>query len=111
MPAKTDSPLEAMITAAAALPGADIGTSCTQTSFKVGGKAFLYVGQQGGRFKAMFRLRGSLPEAQTMGQDAPEDVQVGTTGWVTARFSGTKPFPARTWKKWLKESYTLAASK
>lgn len=95
--------------AARSLGDVDEGTSCSQTSFKVGGKPFLYVGQQGGRSKAMFKLDASLAQAETMAAAAPDDVQIGKHGWVTARFTAAQPLPARTWKRWLKESYALAA--
>ncbi|MEO0996306.1 MAG: hypothetical protein AAFX58_02200 [Pseudomonadota bacterium] len=49
-------PTEAMRQRASRYPGVDEGTSCTQSSFKTGGKAFLFVGEQGGRYKAMFKL-------------------------------------------------------
>jgi predicted DNA-binding protein (MmcQ/YjbR family) len=104
-------PSELMRDAARSMPDADEGTSCTQTSFKVGGKAFLYVGEQGGRFKAMFKLRDSIAQAEEMAADAPDDVQVNKQGWVTARFSAKQPLATRVWKKWLKESYGLAAGK
>ncbi|MEO1130924.1 MAG: MmcQ/YjbR family DNA-binding protein [Planctomycetota bacterium] len=100
--------MDAMMTAARALGDVDEGTSCSQTSFKIGGKPFLYIGEQGGRYKAMFRLKTSLDEADAMAADAPKDVQVGKNGWVTARFSAEHPMAARTWKKWLKESFAIA---
>ena len=87
--------------------GVDEGTSCTQSSFKNGGKAFLYIGQQGGRHKAMFKLDRSMSEAQALAAEAPKDYQVGKNAWVTARFSDDAPMPVRRWKKWLKESYEL----
>lgn len=101
-------PREAMCDAARALADVEEGTSCTQASFKAGGKAFLYVGEQGGRLKAMFKLDTSLPQAEEMAADAPDDVQIGKHGWVTARFTAQKPLAARVWKKWLNESYALA---
>ncbi len=105
---KTD-PCEAMRIAARAMDGVAEGTACSQTSFKVGGTGFFYVGEQGGRFKAMFKLRDSIEQAQAMAADAPDDIQIGTHGWVTARFSAAQPLPVRLWKKWLKESYNLAS--
>ena len=111
MPKTTQADLIDMLCEAARGMGSDVaeGSSCTQTSFKLGKKAFLYVGEQGGRGKAMFKLDGSLDQAEQMANDTPDDVQVGKGGWVTARFSDANPLPARVWKKWLKESYALAA--
>ena len=89
-------------------PEVDEGTSCTQSSFKTGGKAFLFVGEQGGRSKAMFKLDSSRAEAEKLAKDSPNDYQVGSGVWVTARFSAEKPMPVRRWKKWLDESYELS---
>ncbi|MEM9532413.1 MAG: MmcQ/YjbR family DNA-binding protein [Pseudomonadota bacterium] len=86
----------------------DEGTSCTQSSFKTGGKAFLFVGEQGGRYKAMFKLDKSRAEVQKLSDEHPADYQVGNGVWVTARFSAQKPLPAKRWKKWLDESYALS---
>ena len=100
---------ETLCDAARSFDNVHEGTSCSQAAFKVGGKAFFYMGVQGGRLKAMFKLSDSLPQAEEMAQAAPDDVQLGKHGWVTARFTAQKPLPTRVWKKWLKESYAQAA--
>jgi hypothetical protein len=107
MPASKKDPTEPLRVAASEYPGVDQGTACTQSSFKAAKKAFLYVGEQGGRFKAMFKLQASLAQATELGRANPADVQVGTGGWVTSRFSAEKPMPKRLWKRWLDESYAL----
>lgn len=89
-------------------PEVDQGTACTQSSFKTGKKAFLFVGMQGGRHKAMFKLEHSKPEAQRMAELEPDRFQVGNTAWVTARFTPDDPMPKRLWEKWLDESYALS---
>ena len=86
-------------------PDVDEGTACTQTSFKAGKKAFLFVGMQGGRYKAMFKLKKSIPQAVKLAETDPDRYQVGS--WVTARFTADEPMPKRLWKKWLDESYAL----
>ena len=111
MPKKPADPREAMKEAARSMGDAQEGTACTQTSFKAGNKSFFFVGEQGGRLKAMFRLKDSLPQAESMAAATPEDVQVGKHGWVTARFTAEKPMPARVWKKWLKESFSIATGR
>ena len=80
------------------------GTSCTQSSFKTR-TAFLYIGEQGGRYKAMFKLKKSLPEAMKLAKQDPDLYQVGS--WVTARFTAEMPMPKKLWTKWLDESYEL----
>ena len=85
------------------------GASCTQTSFKRGKKAFLYIGMQGGRHKAMFKLKKSMADAEKRAEKDPDRFQVGSTAWVTARFTPEKPMPKTLWQKWLKESYELSS--
>ncbi len=106
MPAKKD-PTEPIRLEASRYPDVAKGTACTQSSFKTK-KAFLYIGPQGGRFKAMFTLDESLSEARTLAKKEPDRFEVGTAGRVTARFSAEEPMPKRLWKKWLDESYRLS---
>ena len=91
-------------------PGVDEGTSCTQSSFKAGKKAFLYIGMQGGRYKAMFKLKASMTAAAELAEKDPDLYQVGSTAWVTARFTAEKPMPKKLWEKWLDESYELSTA-
>lgn len=108
-PSKKD-PTEPIRLKASRYPGVEDGTSCTQTSFKVGGKkAFLYIGMQGGRYKAMFKLQDSMPDAIDLSEAEPDRFQVGSTAWVTARFTAEEPMPKKLWEKWLDESYQLSA--
>jgi len=102
-------PTEPMRLRASRYPGVDEGTACTQSSFKTGGKSFLFVGMQGGRYKAMFKLDACRPEAERLAAKEPDDFQVGSGAWVTARFTAEKPMPRKTWEKWLDESYRLSA--
>lgn len=102
-------PTAALRERASAYPDVDAGTSCTQSAFKRGGKAFLYCGPQGGRFKAMFKLDASRSEAEELAARDPDRFEVGKTAWVTARFDADAPLPAALWKRWLDESYELSA--
>ncbi len=108
MPAKPKDPTLPIREKASRYPGVDAGTACTQASFKANKKAFLFIGEQGGRYKAMFKLAASMPAAQKLAEKHPDDYQAGKTGWVTARFSAEKPMPKARWSKWLDESYALA---
>ncbi|WP_420629301.1 hypothetical protein [Candidatus Leptofilum sp.] len=108
MSTDNQDPTEAMRLKASLYPHVDEGTACTQSSFKANKRGFLYVGEQGGRFKAMFKLQESLPEAAELAETAPKDFQVGSNGWVTARFSAENPMPQPLWEKWLDESYELS---
>ena len=95
---------------AAALPGVDEGVSCNQSSFKVGKRAFLYIGpgRKGVGFKAMFKLSESMSDAEARAASTPERFEVGSTGWVTTRFTAEEPLPEELWVRWLDESYTVA---
>lgn len=111
MPKASGDPLDAIRRKAAAFAGVETGKACTQSSFKVGGQAFLFLGTQGGRCKAMFKLAASRPEAERLARERPADFQVGSGPWVTARFSAEAPLPAALWTRWLGESRALAAAK
>ena len=110
MAAKPKDPTEAIRLKASKYPGVDEGTACTQVSFKAGKKSFLFIGPQGGRYKAMFKLKDSRTEAAALAKKEPDRYEVGSTGWVTARFSAEKPMPKKIWTKWLDESYTLTVA-
>ena len=109
MAAKSKDPSAAIRAKASRYPGVDQGTSCTQSSYKVGKQAFLYIGMQGGRHKAMFKLDESRPQAEKLARARPDDFQAGSTSWVTARFSAEEPMPTKLWQAWLDESYALSA--
>jgi|GEM_PF-1365267 len=107
MPARSTDPTTALQAAAAKLPNVTVGTACNQNSYKVNNKSFLFVGPQGGRFKAMFKLDTSLAQASTLAKSQPDAFEVGKLNWVTARFTVDEPLPKSIWSKWLKESYEL----
>ena len=100
-------PTEAIRLKASLYPEVDEGTACTQSSFKARKKAFLYIGEQGGRYKAMFKLDDSIIEASDLATNEPTRFEVGKHGWVTARFSADEPMPEPLWSRWLDESYGL----
>lgn len=92
-----------------ALAFADVseGQSCNQSSFKVGKGTFLFIGPgpKGQGYKAMFKLNESMPQAVELAEKEPKRFEVGSTGWVTTRFSADAPLPEAIWQAWLKESY------
>lgn len=109
MARKKVDPTLAIRRKAGSYAGVDEGTACTQSSFKIGSKAFLFIGEQGGRYKAMFKLGASKDEALRLAKENPEDFQAGSNPWVTARFSLDEPMPRALWSRWLEESYALSA--
>ena len=97
---------------AVTFPAVAKGTSCNQSSFKAGRGAFFYVGPgaKGQGFKAMFKLKRSMPHARKLATTDPERFEVGSTGWVTTRFTAEEPLPRSIWEAWLEESYELTCA-
>lgn len=108
--ARAQDPTEPIRRKAAEFPEVAAGTSCNQSSFKTGKGSFLFIGPgaKGQGFKAMFKLSASMPQARKLAAEAPERFEVGSTGWVTTRFSAEEPLPKGVWEKWLQESYDVA---
>ena len=104
-------PTEPIRAKAGQYPDVVEGTSCNQTSFKIGKTSFLFIGEQGGRYKAMFKLDASKPEAVALAAEQPDDYQAGSHIWVTTRFSAENPMPTKLWQKRLEESYQLSLPK
>ncbi len=107
----TANPIDAICNQAMTFPNVTTGTSCNQSAFKVGKGKFLFIGPgaKGKGFKAMFKLKASMPEALKLAEQCPKRFEVGSTGWVTTRFTTEEPLPKEIWEKWLIESYELTA--
>ena len=107
--ARSTDPTEPIREKAAAFPEVAKGTSCNQSSFKAGKGSFLFIGPgaKGIGFKAMFKLDRSMSQARKLASQQPDRFEVGSTGWVTTRFTAEKPLPKSIWEKWLKESYNI----
>jgi len=103
-------PTEHIREMAADFPDVDEGTSCTQSSFKAKGRSFLFIGPGAKKigYKAMFKLKDSMAEAEVLAAEKPHRFEVGNTGWVTARFSAEEPLSRSLWENWLNESYQLS---
>lgn len=104
---RSQNPADAIKKAASTLPDVVEGTSCNQTSYKAGKKAFLYVGPgaKGIGFKAMFKLDALLHEAQDLAKSDSDRFIPGVGNWVTTRFSAEQPLPKKLWSRWLKDAY------
>lgn len=102
-------PTDAIRRQAVTFPGVAKGTACTQSAFKAGKGTFLFIGPgpKGQGFKAMFKLKASMPQAVKLAAEDPKRYEVGSTGWVTARFTAEDPLSKRIWGKWLAESYEV----
>ena len=106
-------PTDAIRREAVTFPGVAKGISCSQSAFKAGKGTFLFIGPgaKGIGFKAMFKLEASMAEARKLAEQYPERFEVGTTGWVTTRFTEEEPLPKHIWQKWLAESYDVTCGK
>lgn len=107
--ARAIDPTEPIREKAASFPEVAKGTSCNQSSFKAGKGSFLFIGPgaKGVGFKAMFKLEHSMSQARKLASKEPDRFEVGSTGWVTTRFTAEKPLPKSIWEKWLQESYDI----
>ena len=107
--ARAQDPTDPIRRKAVTFPAVAKGTSCNQSSFKAGKGSFLFIGPgaKGQGFKAMFKLDRSIPMARELAAKDPGRFEVGSTAWVTTRFTTEKPLPKTIWEKWLKESYDL----
>ena len=106
---RAQDPTDPIRRRAVTFPAVAKGTACNQSSFKAGKGSFLFIGPgaKGQGFKAMFKLDRSIPMARELAAKDPDRFEVGSTAWVTTRFTTEKPLPKTIWEKWLKESYDL----
>ena len=113
MMAGSTDPTEPIREKAASFLEVDRGISCNQNSFKVGKGSFLFIGRvrKGVGFRAMFKLEHSMPQARKLASKEFHGFKVGSTGWVTTRFTTEKPLPKSIWAKWLHESYDICCGK
>jgi hypothetical protein len=103
-------PLQALRTVALKLSDVEEGIACKGTAiecstFKVSGKAFLFVSAANIRLK----LKESLAEATRLAAKEPDRYEAGALGWVKVTFGDDTPLALDTLKKWIAESYRLMA--
>ena len=105
----SQDPTDAIRRQAIKFSGVMTGTSCTQSAFKDGKGTFLFIGPgpKGKGYKAMFKLKTSMPEALELAEQNPNRFEVGSTGSVTTRFTAEDPMPKQIWERWLSESYDV----
>lgn len=103
------SDMDLLSTLASALAGVEPSIACAGTalearSWKVRGKAFLFLGPSGGALNARLKLLSSLAEAQEIG------ARVGANGWVTVPCGPARRVPTEALRRWVAESYALMAA-
>ena len=81
------------------------GTPIESATFKVGGRAFLFL--KSGR--VMVRLDRSLAEASKLAGKKPGAFKVGSGGWTTVTYEDPSHIPIKTLEKWIGESYRVLA--
>jgi hypothetical protein len=102
--------MQALRQAALRYPGTEEGVACEGTpvesrTVKARNKAFLFLTVGHARLK----LRESLPEATKLAQKRPDQLQVGSGGWVKATLNGDGSTPIDVLERWIGESYRLMA--
>lgn len=110
-PAPARSAIPALRKAALRLPDVEESVACAGTalesaSFKVGGKAFLFLRPSA----AMLKLDASLAEAKAAAASAPKAVKVGAGGWVTVSLADALPVPQKKLEAWIAESRVVLAT-
>src|SRR5438105_1750181 len=83
------------------------GTAIECSTFKVKGKAFLFVG----RAEIRLKLADSIVEAKNLAAKEPARYSVGANGWMKITFDDGQPLPMDVMKRWIGESYQLMAPK
>jgi hypothetical protein len=84
------------------------GTTIEQSSFKVGGKSFLFVQAKHGGVILRMKLGDSFPAASALAEKQPTTVEAGIGGWVTIRLAAGEKAPAGL-PGWVKESHAVQA--
>lgn len=82
------------------------GTTIQSATFKVRGKAFLFL--RPGR--VMVKLDGSRSEALKHAERNPERYRVGSGGWTTVTYDAPKEVSLPQMERWIRESYGLFAA-
>ena len=99
---------EALRAAAMRLPQVSEGTSCVNRAFRVGKKAFFYLGEKPDQLRLMVKLQASLE-----GAAARKDprISVGKFGWTTLRLPLDDLLEVELLSGWIVESYRALAPK
>ena len=87
------------------------GTSCNKTSYKAGGKSFLFVGEKADTYNVLLKLKDCLPEAEALAKKKPDQYFPGSSGWVKVEMPLGKSPPKGTWQRWIDESFRLIVPK
>lgn len=108
--APSKSGMQALRKIALRYPGTEEGVACEGTpiesrTVKTRNKAFLFLTIGHARLK----LRESLPEATRLAKKTPDQLQVGSGGWIKASLGADGSAPLDVLERWVGESYQLMA--
>jgi hypothetical protein len=81
------------------------GTVIQSATFKVRGKAFLFLRP----VQAMLKLGPSLPAAVGLAKKSPNSLRAGAGGWVTVPLPARAPVDLARLEAWIDESYSVSA--
>lgn len=103
--------IEALRKAALSHPDVEVsvaceGTSVESASFKVRGKAFLFLRN----VSAMVKLSASRAEAERWAQQSPGVCKIGSGGWATVTLATLDSAGVQRVRNWIAESYEQFAS-
>ncbi|MCA9176472.1 MAG: MmcQ/YjbR family DNA-binding protein [Planctomycetales bacterium] len=90
-------------------PEVDEGSSCVNRAFKARGKSFLFLGGKPDVYTVRLKLADSLPEAESLAQQHPDNYSVGSHGWTLITLPHSKAAPAGLLERWIAESFRLLA--
>jgi hypothetical protein len=82
------------------------GTAAESTTYKVRGRAFLFLRPAA----LMLKLGESVGEVAALGRKEPGRYNAGAGGWVTVRRPADGPLPMDVMERWIGESYRLMAA-
>ena len=93
-------------------PGVEVGVACKGTAaesatYKVNGRAFLFVRPAA----AMFKLGESAMEPARFAEKEPGRYVPSSSGWTTVKRPGDAPLPMDAMERWIAESYRLMAGR
>jgi predicted DNA-binding protein (MmcQ/YjbR family) len=80
-------------------------------ALKVKGKAFVFMAREGDELSLSVKLPQSQAVALMLPFAEPTGYGLGRSGWVTARFPGSKKPPLDVLRAWIEESYRAVAPK
>ena len=96
---------------ALAFPGTREDFPWGHSAFKVNGKAFVFMSEEGGELSLSMKLPQSAAFALMQPYASPTGYGLGKSGWVSAVFSRAEDVPVDLLGLWMEESWRAIAPK